>query len=59
MDGDTLIDFAVATDGCRYVTDLKHDATYQLSQEDWDRLWDMFEQVQEAMGYDASLVLDW
>ena len=59
VDEENIIDFAVATDGCRYITDLDHDATYQLSEEDWDRLWELFEQVQEAMGYDASMVLDW
>ena len=59
VDGETLIDFAVATDGCHYVTDMDRDATYRLEDEDWDRLWEIFDQIQEAMGYDASLVLDW
>jgi len=59
VDGETLIDFAVATDGCHFSTGLDRDTTYRLEDEDWDRLWEMYEQIQEAMGYDASLVLDW
>ena len=56
VDGETIIDFAVATDGCHYITEQSSNATYRLADEDWDRLWEIFEQVQEAMGYDASLV---
>ena len=57
--GDRIYDFAVATDGCPYVTQLDSNTTYRLTDEDRDRLWEIFDLVQETMGYDAALVLDW
>lgn len=55
VDGETIVDFAIATDGSPYITDLKSNTTYRLSEEDQTRLWEIFEQIQEAMGYDAAL----
>lgn len=54
-----IFDFAVATDGCPYITDRNTDKTYRLTDEDQARLWEIFDLVQETMGYDASMVLNW
>lgn len=59
MDNGAIYDFAVATDGCPYITDKNTDQTYRLTDEDRERLWEIFDLVQEAMGYDAALVLNW
>ena len=59
IDGESIIDFAVATDGCPYITDRNSDQTYRLTDEDQARLWEIFDQIQEAMGYDASVFMDW
>ncbi len=59
VDDGQIHDFAVATDGCPYITDMSTDATYRLSDEDHARLWEIFDLVQEIMGYDAALVLNW
>lgn len=59
MEDGALYDFAVATDGCPYITDKTADQTYRLSDEDDARLWEIFDIVQEAMGYDAAWVLNW
>ncbi len=57
--GDKIYDFAVATDGCPYITRLDSNVTYRLTDEDRDRLWEIFDLVQETMGYDAAQVLNW
>ncbi|MDO4867231.1 MAG: hypothetical protein Q4C10_11820 [Clostridia bacterium] len=54
-----IYDFAVATDGCPYITDMDNDKTYTLSEADQARLWEIFDLVQETMGYDANSVLNW
>ena len=54
-----IYDFAVATDGCPYITDRETDKTYRLTDEDQARLWEIFDLIQETMGYDAALVLEW
>ena len=59
MEDGALYDFAVATDGCPYITDKTAGQTYRLSDEDDARLWEIFDIVQEAMGYDAAWVLNW
>lgn len=59
VDGESILSFAVATDGCPYITDMDTNITYRLTEDDQSRLWELFEQIQEAMGYDASWVLDW
>ena len=56
---ETVVAFEVATDGCPFVTEMNRGVTYSLNEDDWARLWQIFEQIQEAMGYDASQVLDW
>ena len=57
-DGD-IRDFAVATDGCPFITDSITGKTYRLEDADRDRLWEIFDLVQEVMGYDAAAVLNW
>ena len=59
VDDDVIVDFAVATDGCPYITDRNTDQTYRLTDEDQARLWEIFDQIQEAMGYDASVFMEW
>lgn len=59
LDNGEIYDFAVATDGCPFITDKRTDQTYRLTDEDRERLWEIFSLVQEAMGYDAALVLNW
>ena len=54
-----IYDFAVATDGCPYITDMVADQTYRLEDADRERLWEIFDLVQEVMGYDAATVLGW
>lgn len=59
MENGVIYDFAVATDGCPYITDNSTNQTYRLSDEDDARLWEIFDIVQKAMGYDAAWVLNW
>ena len=59
LENGEVYDFAVATDGCPYIVDKRDDQAYRLSDEDRERLWEIFSLVQEAMGYDAALVLNW
>ena len=54
-----IYDFSVATDGCPYIVDMDNNKTYTLSAEDQARLWEIFDLVQETMGYDANSVLNW
>ena len=53
-----IYDFAVATDGTTYITDGQSHKTYQLDDEDMERLWEIFDLVRDTMGYDAAQVLD-
>lgn len=53
---DKVFDFAIATDGCPYLVDNAADKTYRFSDADRDRLWEIFDLVQDTMGYDAALV---
>ena len=59
VDSGEIYDIAVATDGCPYITDMASDQTYRLEDADHARLWEIFDLVQETMGYDAALVLNW
>ena len=59
LEDGTIYDFAVATDGCPYITDMETDQTYRLEDADSARLWEIFDLVQEEMGFDAALVLGW
>ena len=59
IDGEDIVDFAVATDGCPYIVDRGTEQTYRLTDDDQARLWEIFEQVKEAMGYDASVFMEW
>ena len=56
VDGETIIGFEVATDSNPFITEMNSGKTYRMNDDDWERLWEIFEQIQEAMGYDASLV---
>ena len=51
-----LYDFAIATDGCPYLVDNGANKTYRFSEADQQRLWEIFDLVQDTMGYDAALV---
>ena len=53
---DKVFDFAIATDGCPYMVDNAANKTYRFSDADRERLWEIFDLVQDAMGYDAALV---
>ena len=59
LEDGTIYDFAVATDGCPYITDMETNQTYRLEDADSARLWEIFDLVQEEMGFDAALVLGW
>lgn len=59
LEDGTIYDFAVATDGCPYITRNDKNQTYRLEDADHIRFWEIFDLVQEEMGYDAALVLDW
>ena len=54
-----VYDFAIATDGCPYLTNLSNNVTYRFSDDDHARLWEIFSLVRETMGYDAADVLGW
>ena len=54
-----VYDIAVATDGCPYITDMSTEKTYHMEDEDFTRLWEIFDLVQETMGYDAAVVMGW
>lgn len=56
---DTIIDFAIATDGCPYITSRDTDQTYRLTDADQARLWEIFEQIKDAMGFDAATFMEW
>ena len=53
---DQVYDFAIATDGCPYLVDNGANKTYKFSDADRERLWEIFDLVQDTMGYDASMV---
>lgn len=53
---DKVYDFAIATDGCPFLVDNAANKTYRFSDADQARLWEIFDLVQDTMGYDASLV---
>ena len=55
----SIYDFAIATDGSGYITDMTTDKSYLMDAGDLERFWDIFDVIQQGMGYDASLVLDW
>lgn len=59
VEGGEIYDIAVATDGCPYIIDMTSDKTYRLEEEDRARLWEIFDLIQETMGYDAALVMGW
>ena len=56
-DGD-IYDFAVATDGCPFIQARSNSVVYSLG-DDYARFWEIFADVREGMGYDASAVFDW
>ena len=53
---DKLFDFAIATDGSAYMSDMGTGSFYRFTDDDLERLWEIFDLVQETMGYDASMV---
>ena len=54
-----IYDIAIATDGCPFIVDLTSDKTFRLEDADRERLWEIFDLIQETMGYDAALVMGW
>ena len=54
-----IYDFAIATDGSGFITDMTTDKSYLMDAADQERFWELFDVIQMGMGYDASLVLDW
>ena len=56
-DGD-IIDFACATDGCPYIQNRETDKVYSLGG-DFSRFWEIFSEVRDGMGFEASAVFDW
>ena len=54
----TVYDFAVATDGCPFIMERESQKVFALTEEDQARLWEIFDLIQETMGYDAAWVLD-
>ena len=55
-DGD-ILDFACATDGCPYIQNRDTDDTYNLGV-DYQRFWEIFSDVRDGMGFEASSVFD-
>ena len=55
---DKIYDFAIATDGCPYMTELSTNKTYRFTDADHERLWEIFDLVLDTMGYDASMVME-
>ena len=53
-----IFDFAVATDGCAFIMERSTEQVYQLSEEDLNRLWEIFDLVYETMGFDAAMLLE-
>lgn len=53
-----IYDFACATDGCSFIQNRANDATYTLGV-DYQSFWDIFANIQEGMGFEASSVFDW
>lgn len=54
-----IYDFAVATDGTPFIIDRNTEKAYRLTDEDQARLWEIFDLIQDTMGYDAAWVMDW
>ena len=53
----TIYDFACATDGCPYIQNRDTDDTYNLGV-DYQRFWEIFSDVRDGMGFEASSVFD-
>lgn len=52
-----IYDFAVATDGCAFIMDRSTEKVYALTEEDLNRLWEIFDLVYDTMGFDAALFM--
>lgn len=53
-----IYDFACATDGCPYIQNRSDDSTYTLGV-DYQRFWEIFSEIRDGMGVDASSVFNW
>lgn len=53
-----IYDFACATDGCPYIQNRANDATYTLGV-DYQRFWEIFSDIRDGMGVEASAVFNW
>ena len=53
-----IYDFACATDGCPFIQNRANDDTYTLGV-DYQRFWEIFSDIRDGMGVDASSVFNW
>lgn len=53
-----IYDFACATDGCPFIQNRSDGRVYTLGV-DYQRFWEIFAEVRQGMGFDASAVADW
>lgn len=57
-DDGNIYDFACATDGCPFIQSRANSKVYTLGL-DFQRFWEIFSEILQGMGYDASAVFDW
>ena len=57
-DAGDIYDFACSTDGSPLIQSGVNKGVYNLGV-DYQRFWEIFSEVREGMGYDASEVFDW
>ena len=57
-DAGDIYDFACSTDGSPLIQSGVNKSVYNLGV-DYQRFWEIFSDVREGMGYDASVVFDW
>lgn len=53
-----IYDFAIATDGCPFLTDLNSTNTYAFTGGDEARFWEIYDVVADTMGYNAGDIWD-
>ena len=59
MKNGDIFDFAIATDGSNFITDMNTDMTYTFEAEDLERFWEIFSEVKAVMGFNASEIWNW
>ena len=53
-----IYDFACATDGCPFIQNRADSGTYNLGV-NYQRFWEIFSEIRDGMGVDASSVFNW